>query len=173
MSRYKAIVAHAERGEGNEKANAQRLRAKMEAQYPGIKEQAFPPPPRDEGGFDPFRAWRSRNTPPPAQDEDDEAPRRGANKTRWTDFASEAFRWTSQVVEEMSSLGTARAYAESITELQAKMLQSGKYQIALKFPLRDLYAVAGSMNEAQRQEFARYVAAMVEAQVLAILEEGA
>jgi hypothetical protein len=173
LDRYKAIVAHAERGEGNEKANAQRLRAKMEAQYPGIKEQAFPPPPRDEGGFDPFRAWRSRGAPKPEPEEEDEAPRRGANRPRWADFASEAFRWTSQVVEEMSSLGTARAYAESITELQAKMLQSGKYQIALKFPLRDLYAVAGSMNEAQRQEFARYVAAMVEAQVLAILEEGA
>lgn len=174
IDRYKAIVAHAERGEGNEKANAQRLRAKMEAQYPGIKEEAFPPPPRDEGGFDPFKAWRSRNTQPPRDEDEEEAPRqRREQRARWSDFASEAFRWTSQVVEEMSSLGTARAYAESITELQAKLLQSGKYQIALKFPLRDLYSVAGSMNEAQRQEFARYVAAMVEAQVLALLEEGA
>lgn len=176
IDRYKAIVAHAERGEGNEKANAQRLRAKMEAQHPGIKEEAFPPPPRDEGGFDPFRAWRSRGAPAPEPEEEEDTSsrrRRSEQRARWADFASEAFRWTSQVVEEMSSLGTARAYAEGITEIQSKLLQSGKYQIALKFALKDLYAIAGSMNEAQRQEFARYVAAMVEAQVLALLEEGA
>jgi hypothetical protein len=37
--------------------------------------------------------------------------------------------------------------------------------------LRDLYAVAGAMNEAQRVEFARYVAAMVEAEVMSALTE--
>ena len=175
IDRYKAVVAHAERGEGNEKANAQRLREKMEAQYPGIREQAFPP---SQKGFDPFAGWRSNKK---RDDEDEDRPRRerkraggfGFDRDRWASVANEAFGFAARMAEEMGSLGTARAYAESITEIQAKVLQSEKYQIAVKFPLRDLYEIAANMNELQRIEFARYVGAMVEAQVLAVLNESA
>lgn len=180
VDRYKAVVAHAERGEGNEKANAQRLREKMEAQYPGIRNQAFPP---KAEGFDPFRAWKSRKDTP---SEEEEKPRgrkdrRGGggfgnfrfDKDRWASVANEAFGFAARMAEEMGSLGTARAYAESITEVQSKVLQSEKYQIAVKFVLRDLYEVSANMNELQRIEFARYVGAMVEAQVLALLNETA
>lgn len=189
VERYKAVYALSEQGVGGEKDNAIRIRTKMEQMYPGIREQAFPPPPPQSDGFDPFHRWRTQSAPEP-----DDEPRQQRQRQRsggWEDFlggfagnpqgqgrkwqetAQDVLGWAAKVAQEMSSLGTARAYAESVTELQAKMLQSGKWQIAVKFPLRDLYAVAGSMNEAQRQEFARYVAAMVEAEVLAALEEGA
>lgn len=192
IERYKAVYALAEQGVAGEKENALRIRAKMEQMYPGIREQAFPPaqPPPQEEGFDPFRRWRTQGTPPPEPEPDPrqrQQQRPGGwdgvfggfgggqqgGQRRWQDTAQDVLGWAAKVAEEMSSLGTARAYAESITELQTKMLQSGKLQVAIRFPLRDLYAVAGSMNEAQRQEFARYVASMVEAEVLAALEEGA
>ena len=54
VERYKAVFALAEQGVAGEKENALRIRAKMEQMYPGIREQAFPPPPQDEG-FDPSR----------------------------------------------------------------------------------------------------------------------
>jgi len=191
VERYKAVYALAEQGVAGEKENALRIRAKMEQMYPGIREQAFPPPPPQEDGFDPFRSWRTQSPPEPDEDRrqqqqrqrsggwDDfiggfaKGPPQGQGGRRWQETAQDVLGWAAKVAQEMSSLGTARAYAESVTELQAKMLQSGKWQIAVKFPLRDLYAVAGNMNEVQRQEFARYVASMVEAEVLAALEEGA
>jgi hypothetical protein len=193
VERYKAVFALAEQGVGGEKDNALRIRAKMEQMYPGIREQAFPPPPQDEG-FDPFRRWRTQQAPEPEPEQESRQrrqqqqrpggwedffggfagnPQGQAQGRKWQETAQDVLGWAAKVAQEMSSLGTARAYAENITELQAKMLQSGKWQIAVKFPLRDLYAVAGNMNEAQRQEFARYVASMVEAEVLAALEEGA
>lgn len=194
VERYKAVFALAEQGVAGEKENALRIRTKMEQMYPGIREQAFPPPPPQEEGFDPFRRWRTQQAPEPEPEPEPRQrrqqqqrpggwedffggftgnPQGQAQGRKWQETAQDVLGWAAKVAQEMSSLGTARAYAESITELQAKMLQSGKWQIAVKFPLRDLYAVAGSMNEVQRQEFARYVAAMVEAEVLAALEEGA
>jgi len=186
VERYRAVHALFERGstEG-ERAAAQVQLQKLEEKYPGIGAQAFPPPPPEEQGFDPFRNWRTQQAP----QEEDEEPRarrggwgdffggfaggqRDPSGRKWQETASDVLGWAAKVAQEMSSLGTARSYAESITELSTKMLQSGKWQIAVKFPLRDLYAVSASMNDAQRQEFARYVAAMVEAEVLAALNEG-
>jgi len=187
VDRYRAVHALYLRGatEGERSAAKVQLQ-KLEEKYPGIGAQAFPPPPPpEEPGFDPFRSWRTQQPP---QDEDEEPqPRRGGwsdfftgfggaqrepSGKKWQETASDVLGWAAKVAQEMSSLGTARAYAEGITELSTKMLQSGKWQIAVKFPLRDLYAVSASMNEVQRQEFARYVAAMVEAEVLAALSEG-
>jgi hypothetical protein len=75
------------------------------------------------------------------------------------------------MAQEMSSLGTARAYVDNTVEVASKLLQSQKLQITVKMNLRDLYAVAGNMNEAQRAEFAKYVAEKVEAEMLAALNE--
>lgn len=196
IDRYKGVCALAEQGSPGERQNALDIRTKMESKYPGIREQAFPPQAAPPPGFDPFRNWRQKQ-PEPSGAPEPEAQSSGwsgfwggaaggaqgasgaagaggdARGRRWQETAQDVLGWAARVAQEMSSLGTARAYAESITELQTKMLQSGKWQIAVKFPLRDLYAVAGNMNEAQRQEFARHVAAMVEAEVLAALEEGA
>jgi hypothetical protein len=196
IERYKGVCALSEQGSAGERQNAQDIRTKMEAKYPGIHAEAFPPQASPPPGFDPFRNWRTKqpetgSAPEPeaqgsgwsgfwggsasgAQGASGAAGAGGDPRgRRWQETAQDVLGWAARVAQEMSSLGTARAYAESITELQTKMLQSGKWQIAVKFPLRDLYAVAGNMNEAQRQEFARHVAAMVQAEVLAALEEGA
>lgn len=175
VERYRAVCALEERGatEG-ERSAASAQRQKMDEKYPGIRLEAFPPPPPQDAGFDPFRSWRTQQP----EEEDPRAQRGGwsdffgGQQRRWQDTASDVLGWAAKVAQEMSSLGTARAYAESITELSTKMLQSGKWQISVRFPLRDLYAVSANMNEAQRQEFARYVASMVEAEVLAALSEG-
>ena len=196
IERYKGVCALAEQGSPGERESAQNIRKKLEEKYPGIHAEAFPaqPPPQDKG-FDPFRNWRTRSADPEPEAQGQQgggwggfwgnaaggasapggpAGAGGEQRGRkWQETAQDVLGWAARVAQEMSSLGTARAYAESITELQAKMLQSGKWQIAVKFPLRDLYAVAGNMNEAQRQEFARHVAAMVQAEVLAALDEGA
>lgn len=179
VERYRAVCALEERGatEGERNAAAAQ-RQKMDEKHPGIRQEAFPPPPPQDEGFDPFRSWRTQQ--PQEEDEEPRARRGGGwsdffggqQQRRWQDAASDVLGWAAKVAQEMSSLGTARAYAESITELSTKMLQSGKWQIAIRFPLRDLYAVSANMNEAQRQEFARYVAALVEAEVLAALSEG-
>lgn len=191
IERYKGVCALSEQGSPGERESAQNIRRKLEEKYPGIHAQAFPPPPPQEQGFNPFRNWRTRAPEPEPEPQaqggwsgwDGAGGAGGASgpgapgasgepRRRWQETAQDVLGWAARVAQEMSSLGTARAYAESITELQAKMLQSGKWQIAVKFPLRDLYAVAANMNEAQRQEFARYVAALVQAEVLAALEEG-
>lgn len=176
LERYRAVCALEERGatEG-ERSAAATQRQKMDEKHPGIRLEAFPP---QDAGFDPFRTWRTQQG---AQEEDEDPRARrgggwgdffgGQQQRRWQDAASDVLGWAAKVAQEMSSLGTARAYAESVTELSTKMLQSGKWQISVRFPLRDLYAVSANMNEAQRQEFARYVAAMVEAEVLAALSE--
>jgi hypothetical protein len=193
IERYKGVCALSEQGSEGERENARRIREKLEEKYPGIRAEAFPAPPPQDPGFNPFRNWRTRpaepepepqqgggwggfwgNAPGGASAPGGPAGAGGEQRGRkWQETAQDVLGWAARVAQEMSSLGTARAYAESITELQAKMLQSGKWQIAVKFPLRDLYAVAENMNEAQRQEFARHVAAMVQAEVLAALDEGA
>ena len=43
-------------------------------------------------------------------------------------------------------------------------------QVAVKLPLRDLYYIAQRFNDAQKQEFASRIAAMVEAEVLRLME---
>jgi hypothetical protein len=194
IERYKGVCALSEQGSEGERENAKRIREKLEEKYPGIHVEAFPAPPPQDQGFNPFRNWRTRPAEPEPEPQAQgsgwggfwgsapggaSAPGGPAGAggdqrgRKWQETAQDVLGWAARVAQEMSSLGTARAYAESITELQAKMLQSGKWQIAVKFPLRDLYAVAGNMNEAQRQEFARHVAAMVQAEVLAALDEGA
>lgn len=176
VERYRHVVALEERGatEGERNAAATQ-RQRMDEKHPGIREQAFPPPPG--AGFDPFSSWRTANEPQeePPYDHHEEQPR-GRGRTfwdgiRWQDMAGDVLGWAAKTAQEMSSLGTARAYAESVTEVQAKVLPSHKWQVSARIGLRDLYAVGGSMNEAQRVEFARYVASMVEAEVLNALNE--
>jgi len=175
VERYRHVVALEERGatEGERNAAATQ-RQRMDDKYPGIRLEAFPPPPPPPGaGFDPFSSWRTAHEPEPEPEPED--PRRGRGSfwdgIRWQDMAGDVLGWAARTAQEMSSLGTARAYAESTVEVQAKVLQSQKWQVSAKMNLRDLYAVAGAMNEAQRVEFARYVAAMVEAEVMAALTE--
>jgi len=178
VERYRHVVALEERGATDgERAAAAKQRQRMDEKYPGIRAEAFPPPPN--AGFDPFSSWRTAHEAP-ADDptyENAEDPREGGrgfwDGIRWRDVAGDMLGWAARTAQEMSSLGTARAYAESTVEVQAKVLQSQKWQVSAKINLRDLYAVAGTMNEAQRVEFARYVAATVEAEVLAALEEAA
>lgn len=179
LERYRAVCALEARGATDgERSAAAAQRQKLDEKYPGIRQEAFPPPPPSpDAGFDPFRNWRTQQPEPDEHEHTQGAGwgdffrGGGGGQRRWQETASDVLGWAAKVAQEMSSLGTARAYAESIAEVSTKMLQSGKWQIAVRFPLRDLYAVSSNMNEAQRQEFARYVAAMVEAEVLAALTE--
>jgi len=175
VERYRHVVALEERGatEGERNAAAPRPRA-VATSSPGSRLKVSPPPPPPPGaGFDPFSSWRTAHEPEPEPEPED--PRRGRGSfwdgIRWQDMAGDVLGWAARTAQEMSSLGTARAYAESTVEVQAKVLQSQKWQVSAKMNLRDLYAVAGAMNEAQRVEFARYVAAMVEAEVMSALTE--
>ena len=170
IDRYKGVCALAEAGSPGERDNARKIRDKMREQHPGIHEEAFPPPPPADAGFDPFRAWRTQGA---AQDASEGNPWDDLLGGRsWKDVAAEGLGWAARMAQEMSSLGTARAYADSMVEVGAKLLQSQKFQITVKMNLRDLYAVSANMNEAQRAEFARYVAEKVEAEMLNALNEG-
>jgi hypothetical protein len=170
IDRYRGVHALAEGGSPGERDNARKIRDKMREQYPGIHEETFPPPPppADEG-FDPFRAWRTQGA---AQDAGGGNPWDDLLGGRsWRDVAAEGLGWAARMAQEMSSLGTARAYVDSTVEVAAKLLQSQKLQITVKMNLRDLYSVSANMNEAQRVEFAKYVAEKVEAEMLAALNE--
>jgi hypothetical protein len=48
VARYRKVLVHAQRGEGNERTNAQRTLDKMEAKYPGVGAQARQDTARDE-----------------------------------------------------------------------------------------------------------------------------
>lgn len=175
IDRYKGVHALAEGGAPGERDNARNIRDKMRAQHPGIHEEAFPPPlPPPGAGFDPFASWRTAQEQAP-QEEPSQAGSRGRggfwDGVRWQDMAGDVLGWAAKTAQEMSSLGTARAYAESVTEVQTKVLPSQKWQVSARINLRDLYAVGGTMNEAQRVEFARYVASMVETEVFNALTE--
>jgi hypothetical protein len=169
IDRYKGVCALADGGSPGERENARKIRDKMREQHPGIHEEAFPPPPPQDAGFDPFRAWRTQGA---AQDAGGGNPWDDLLGGRsWRDVAAEGLGWAARMAQEMSSLGTARAYAENMVEVSSRMLQSQKLQVTVKMGLRDLYSVAGNMNEAQRVEFARHVAEKVEAEMLNALNE--
>jgi hypothetical protein len=176
IDRYKGVHALAEGGAPGERDNARSIRDKMRSQHPGIHEEAFPPPPPPPGTpFDPFSSWRTAHETQSEPEPEPDMPRGGRSGfwdgIRWQDMAGDVLGWAARAAQEMSSLGTARAYAESTVEVQAKVLPSHKWQVSARIGLRDLYAVGGEMNEAQRVEFSRYVAAMVEAEVMRALEE--
>jgi phenylpyruvate tautomerase PptA (4-oxalocrotonate tautomerase family) len=166
ISRYKAVIALAERGTTDgEKAAANNAAEQMRAKFPGIHEQAFPPkhtrsaPPRG-GGFNPS---------PPEPESVPWYERFAGGQFRKT--ASEAFDWAARVAAEMASLEYARKAAEELTELQTKMLAKERVQIAVKIPLREMYYFSERFSEQQKAEFAARIAAAVEDEVLRIMNE--
>jgi len=162
VDRYRAAHVLSERGstEGERTAarNAVNLMAKK---YPGIHAQAYPPAPQ----------------PPPPQTNQQNYYRTPDQSVPWYErftgarqAASDAFSWASRVAAEMASLEYARNVADELTDFNTKVLTKERVQIAVKLPLRDLYYISQRFNDAQKAEFASRIAAMVEAEVLRVME---
>jgi len=164
LSRYRGVYAHATSGTGNEKATAQKFVDDMRRQYPGIHEQAFPPEPVEQEEPEPTY-WYDRGNFRQQQ-------QTGPNP--WDNIrsaAQNAWEWAQKVASEMASVEYARKVAEDLAEIQVKNLQTNKVQIAVKIPQRELFYLSERLNEQQKIEFAQYIAAKVENEILALLVE--
>ena len=163
VSRYKGVYAHATSGSGQEKVTAQRFLDEMRRQYPGIHEQAFPPEQSEPEEEDRSTYWYDRGNYRQQQ---------GGAANPWDNIrsaAQNAWEWAQKVASEMASVEYARKVAEDLAEVQVKNLQTNKVQIAVKIPQRELFYLAERLNEQQKIEFAQYLAAKVENEILALL----
>ena len=155
VEKYTRVHALAQSGVGGEKENAARIVAQLRMKYPGIHEQAFPPaPPPFTGG-----QQRGQDTSVPWYER--------FNRAR--DMAAEAVDWATRVAAEMASLEYARHVAAEVAEVQTKMLQRERVQVSVKLPLRELYYLGERLSPQQKDEFAATIAAVVEAEILRLM----
>ena len=156
VEKYTRVHALAMSGIGGEKENAARIVSQLRMKYPGIHEQAFPPAP-----------------PPPPSGQGHERPESSVpwyerfNRAR--DMAAEAVDWATRVAAEMASLEYARHVAAEVAEVQTKMLQRERVQVSVKLPLRELYYLGERLSPQQKDEFAATIAAVVEAEILRLM----
>lgn len=148
LSRFRAVDALAQLGEPGERDNARRILAKMEAENPGIRLEAY---------IAPKSEWKPEPEPQPKPWE------------RWRDVASGAFDWASKVASEVLDAERARNLADEMCEIQIKSLASGKWQMALRLDERDLKHAARTLSPVQKIEFVRHILAAMETELLDVL----
>ena len=153
INRYRGIVELAARGDGGEKANAQKLVERMRNKHPGIHLAAYPPaPPPMPEGTGPFGPGNLRDI----FDRVASQMRSGAT-------------WAAHAAYEAMQIEAARAAAEETFEIRAKILASNKWQVAAKIPLDQLEALAEDFTPVQAEVFADAVSDLVRDEVMAAL----
>ena len=165
LERYGRVVRLAERGIDGEKANAERQRAKMQAQYPGIDYQSRL--------HDRKKEAESQPSPGPfdASNGTFGGPDRAARWSRWATMAETAFSWAQEVVGDIATAEYARRCAAELVEVRSRSLPSETYQVAARISLRDLYSCAHHLDPVQQQVFAQQVGATVAENVLRALQD--
>ena len=162
VERYKHVMALASQGATDgEKSAANNAAAAMRQKYPGIHAQAYPPSPPPPQPGQPFNPGSGTDGSVPWYE-------------RFNGFreqAKEAFDWASRVAAEMASLEYARSAADELVEMQTKTLAKERVQIAIKLPLLEVFYLGARFNEAQKQEFASRIAALVEEEILRLMSE--
>lgn len=160
LDRYAKVSNLAARGMDGERANAARMKARMEGQYPGI---AYESNLRD----------RNQEPEPPTLDGNFGGAAARDSGPRWQDFgkmAESAFRWAAGAAEQAAGSEYARRCAETFCEIRTKNLASAKRQISVRMPLRDLYNCAEGLNPMQKVAFSQWVGEQVAAEMLEALE---
>ena len=154
INRYRGVVELAERGEGGEKHNAERIVSRLRLKHPGIHRAAYPPQPspvepEEYPGFGPGNI----------RDIFD----RVANQMR------NGATWAAQAAYEAMQIEAARAAAEDTFEVRSRILASDKWQVAAKIHLDQLEVLAEDFTPVQAEVFADVVADLVREEVLAAL----
>lgn len=178
LNRYRGAFTRVTQGTTpQERSTASGIVYQMEQKYDGIRSQAFPPPPKqDVPGFDAFTA-----------SDGNFGGANGASKLDWKTLfrkqaekiAADALRYAaSREFERVASAAAEAAQrqagaglgirdvAEQVTEIQAKTLPSGKYQIAVKFDIDTMTHYLDRMNDTQTAEFIEVVTAMFRDQLI-------
>lgn len=178
LNRYRGAKARVDQGTTpSERSTAAGIVYQMEEKYPGIRAQAYPPPPRqDVPGFDAFTPSDGNfgGTGEASKLDWRKILRQQAEK-----IAGDALRYAaSQDFERVAAAAAAEAakqrgggvsigdIAERITEFQSKTLPSGKYQIAVKFDIDELTHWIDKMNDAQTAEFIEVVTGLFRDQLV-------
>lgn len=168
LDKYQKVALLAERGDAGEKANATRLKTKMESKYPGIGYQsqlrARQQEERERAKQDSHGAGNSNGNFGGAYQQE---PR----WQKWTSMAESAFSWASEVAGEVANVDYARRCAEQLVDIKAKNLTSAKFQVAAQITLKDMYSMGHHLSRAQKQVFAQMVGAKVASAVLEALED--
>lgn len=196
LRRYLAVHALAERGatEG-ERFAAANQRGSMEEKYPGIGMEALllearekgtgwtggsgqkpppsssPPPPKSaptDPNFGPYTASGGNWGGPAAQGPG--GPQGGAN--RWAgfgDFLGEAWNFARDVTQTVVNAEAGRLFAERVVGVEGNQTAAGNYRLAAVTTVTDLMNAKASLNDAQKQAFAKAVGDMVAAQMYALL----
>lgn len=198
LRRYLAVHALAERGstEG-ERLTAAMRRGEMEEKYPGIGMEALllearekggtwsagsppprqpdpprPPPPPSDPNFGPYTAssgnWGGA-TGAPQQPGQSGQPGQGNKWAGFSDFLGDAWNFAKDVTQTVVNAEAGRIYAERTVRIEGNQTAAGNYRLTAVTTVAELMQAKASLNDAQRQAFARAVGDMVAAQVYALL----
>ena len=157
LHRYRGVVARVQRGVDGERVAAENVLRSLEEQYPGIGAQAFPPPPvaNDAPHLGPYSAADNFGKP---------------QKRSWKDAAQDAMGWAARVAAEVAAARDMGGLAAHLTEIHSKNLNSGKFQIAVKFSSVDLGYHLGQMDAAARAAFVESVTALFREELAFVLD---
>lgn len=194
LRRYLAVHALAERGSTDgERFAAATRRGEMEEKYPGIgidalrlqaqeaqKGQGYqtpppqpppppPPPPKpppQDPNFGPYTAaggnWGTAGQKP----QPDQA------KNRWAgfgDFLGEAWNIAKDVTQTVVNAEAGRQWAERMVRIEGSQTAAGNYRLTAVTTVAELLQARASLNDAQKQAFAKAIGDMVAAQVYTLI----
>lgn len=193
LRRYLAVHALAERGSTDgERFAAATRRGEMEEKYPGIGIDALrlqaqenqkdrqpptpqtppppppkPPPPTDPN-FGPYTAaggnWGTNNQKP--------SPSSDTQKNRWSgfgDFLGEAWNIARDVTQTVVNAEAGRQWAERMVRIEGNQTAAGNYRLTAVTTVAELLQARASLNDAQKQAFAKAIGDMVAAQIYTLI----
>jgi len=157
LNRYRVMVELSERGEGGERANAQKLADKLRAQHPHIHEEAF----RAEEPDDSFESAGFHSSYRPTS---------GVNLRDIFGRVASQMRsgatWAANAAYEAAQIDAAREAAEATFEIRSKVLRSGKWQVAAKVDLGQLDLLIEDLTPIQLNVLADTVSDMVREEIM-------
>ena len=156
VDRYRAVLAHAERGEGNEKENAKRLLAKMRQQYPGIDAvvdvEAVPSP----GGWGGFTG---------------STPGQSGQGPSFRDIFNEAADFIRQAAADVDADAEAERLAAEYVRVGSRVREDGKVQVVVAIDARDVDRLLRLSSADVLGRVARHIGSEVAEELTAVLVE--
>jgi hypothetical protein len=188
LRRYLAVHALAEKGTTDgERLAAATQRGNMEEKYPGIGIEALRLEAKEKGN-----AWSSAPRPPPPPPQPPPAGKSpppptdpnfgpytaaGGNwgttgdkkRPNFSDFLGEAWNFARDVTQTVVNAEAGRIYADRIVTIEGNQTAAGNYRLTAVATVTDLMAAKATLNDAQKQAFAKAVGDMMAAQVYSLL----
>jgi hypothetical protein len=187
LRRYLAVHALAEKGTTDgERFAAATQRGNMEEKYPGIGVEALrleakekgawsaPPPPKPPPAAAPPP---TKSPPPPTDPNFGPYTAAGGNwgtagdkkRPNFSDFLGEAWNFARDVTQTVVNAEAGRIYAERVVSVEGNQTAAGNYRLTAVATVTDLMTAKSTLNDAQKQAFAKAVGDMIAAQVYSLL----